>query len=29
MIYAPAALLPMPIAKAVFYPVGVAALLGL
>jgi hypothetical protein len=29
MIYAPTALLPMPIAKVVFYPVGVAALLGL
>jgi len=29
MTFAPAALLPMPIAKAVFYPVGVAALLAL
>src|SRR6266404_9303366 len=29
VIFAPTALLPMPIAKAVFYPVGVAALLGL
>jgi alpha-1,2-mannosyltransferase len=27
MIFAPAALLPMPVAKAVFYPVGIAALL--